>query len=488
MPFLDSIAGWFGYIRAERTAIARAASARAFVYAINQAMYDNIIYLPRERGGHLEHVLRHYCGVEMGRIVGHFNPAKEIVETYQNVLRGTLNDELQAVQSDSQEALDEPLKEAITSVWRDSNMDTGKAQIIRLAANLGTVGLKVCTAGDKVMIQGIDPLWIFDMEQDASGNVTAVVLKYTKPINYGTPLEPRYEDAQIIEQLNKDDFSQTIDGKEQVPDDDRKNTFGFCPFVPLRHKDNGTMYGDWAYKGAEHQIHDINWHITNEGRSIDQHRFPNWFATAGGKKPEMIELGGERNMMYVESKPGTPPPNLAAIVPQIDHGSAMKYDAELRDMLRTKQPELNINDVQLFANISGDTIEQVLKPSESAILSVRPAYDHAFIRAIQMAISMRIDLGMESKLGSSGDGAYENNKLAFQFAKRPALPQTAGQLLQQAQADTARQSNRLDTAAKAAKIGVDNTEQLRIAGYTDKEVKNIQQRKATVDKTEPAIM
>ena len=36
----------------------------------------------------------------------------------------------------------------------------------------------------------------------------------------------------------------------------------------------------------------------------------------------------------------------------------------------------------------GETLAQVPKRAESAILDVRPAYDHAYIRAIQMALSI----------------------------------------------------------------------------------------------------
>lgn len=480
---INRLANYLGYVRADSSAIHKAAETRRDVYAVNQAFYDNRIYYPRSAGGCLENVLQTYCGVTDAaaiarcRMAGHFNPVKEIVEAYQYVLPGTWGESIKPVLPDSGEPVTPRLLAELTAVWRDSNLDSEKHRIIRYAANFGTVGIRVSRlpGTDRVAVQPDHPGRLFDVEEDAAGNVVAVVLKYTQALNFGSGTEPDYQDVEVIERIDKGGFSRTFDGIEQIPADDRRNPFGFCPYVLLRHKDNGTVFGDWSYKGSEWAIHDINWRTTDQGRSIRRHQFPNWFFTAGGRKPEQMDVGEEK-AWYVQSSPGTPPPSAEAIVPQIDQKSASDFNAELRDLLRSRQPESNLNDVKLIAGLSGETIAQVLKPTEQAILAVRPNYDHAFIRALQMAISIRIDMGLAQGFGASGDAAYKSGQLAFAFDKRPALPPTTYQQIEQARAATERR--RLDTAdARNSRELVGDREALRIMGYSETDIERLEAEK-----------
>jgi hypothetical protein len=316
-----ALTGW-----GDPTSDVRLPGGRVSVWELNQAMYDNTVYesaLP-----YRQHVLRTYCGVRdgRGRIIGHFNPVKEIVETYQNVLPGTWGKEVRPVTpANGAEGLQKPigqdLVEALTRVWRDSNLDTEKTRIIRLAATFGTVGLRVSRiAGtERVAIQYDEPRRIFNPEEDSAGNVTGVCLKYKQPHNYGTLEAPDIQAVDVVEIITKDEFSKTINGEQQLKDVERKNTFGFCPYVLLRHQDNGTTFGDWAFRGSEAQIHDINWRITQQGRSINRGQFPKWFLTSGGPKPDTIDADGETSVWHVQTVPGTPPPSADAIVPKIDH-------------------------------------------------------------------------------------------------------------------------------------------------------------------------
>lgn len=461
---------WLGYTDSDK--VARDFGARKAIYDVNRMMYDGTVYYSRANGGCLEDILRTYCGATngKGRIIPHFLPAREIVDFYAAcVMPGMWNGEIRPVLPDGGD-IDQAFHDSLTTVWRDSNLDSEKARIIRLNANLGTVGFRIVRLqdSDRVVIQADEPERLFNVEEDAAGNVVSVVLKYTQPFNFGTSLEPDFQDVEYIEVFNKDEFSKKIDGKEQLPADSIKNPFGFCPYVVNRHKDNGTIFGDHAYKGSEAQIHDINWRITQQGRSINRHQFPNWFFTAGGKEPSPMDMGEEK-AWYVQSKEGTPPPSAEAIVPKIDQAAATDYGINLRNMLRSHQPELNFNDVQLLSGLSGESIAQVLKPSEAAVLSVRPNYDHAFVRAMQMAVSIRADLGLESALGTDGDALYKAGKLAFSFADRPALPQTVFQKQQQATAETATDTARANVAKAFQGIGASAKTVLLKAGFTPEE-------------------
>lgn len=413
-------------------------SNRAAIMSLNRAMYDGIVYEPTLP--YRDQILRTYCGVKdgRGRIIGHYNAARGIVDAQQNVLRGTWGKEIKPVLPDDgsntgEKPVAKDLAEALKTIWRDSNLDTAKTRVIFLAALHGTVGLRISRqAGtERVAIQYDDPSRIFNVEEDAAGNVVSVVLKYELPHNFGTAIDPDIQPVKIVEVIDKEQFSRTIEGKEMVPDDDRQNTFGFCPYVLVRHKDNDTTFGDWAFRGLEPQIHDINWRITQQGISINRGQSPKWFLTAGGPEPSAVDTDGESSVWYVQAQAGTPPPHAEAIVPKIDHDAVMKFSDSLRKMLRDIAPVLAVNDMTLLSGLSGETIAQVLKPAEAAILEVRPGYHHGFIRALQMATSMRIDLGLSSLAGAStGDAAYKSGALAFAFADMPALPPTVYQDIQ----------------------------------------------------------
>jgi hypothetical protein len=246
---------------------------------------------------------------------------------------------------------------------------------------------------------------------------------------------------------------------------------GFCPYVILRHRDNGTPWGDWAYKGSEAPIHRINWRISRQDKSIDRHQFPRWFAAAGGKKPGSQPMG-EDDLTYVELAKDTPPPFLQAIVPQIDNAAAQDFWTELRDMLRGAQPELNLNDIRLLSNVSAEAMAQAKQATENALRSVLPNYQHALIRAMQMALSAGFVSGAWDIGNSNPDEAYKSGAEGFDLASYPVLPPTVYDRVQQATADTAAESARLKNARLAQGI-VSQDEQLRIAGYSDDQFKNV---------------
>lgn len=461
----------------------RSAEARETLYSLNDSLYDNAAYLT-----HWDRI-REICFPKCDpgtRIFGYFSPFKEIVEAYQNVMPGTFGEGVSIANEFEGKPINPKLADPIRKIWRDSNLDTEKSMIIRRAANLGTVGLRIAYFSDsaRVVIQHDHPSRLHYVEQDARGNVVAVTLKYKMPRNVGTNLEPKYEDVEVVELLTKDEFSVKHDGEEQLDSDQRKNNHGFCPYVLLRHKDSGVTFGDWSYKGSEHIIHAINFRISQQDRSIARHMFPKWVMASAGDKPQSVAMGSEE-AVWLKLQQDGPTPFLQAIVPQLDQEHTREFWMELREMIRGAQPELTINDVKLLGNVSGETIMQVLKPAESAILGVRPNYDHAFIRIIQMGLSIMADNAVaDVGTGSgetAGDKAYESGLLNFTFADRPALPQTPAQVTALATASVADRSARFGVAKAAQGLGVSVSEVLRIAGYTEKEIKTILDEKATAD-------
>jgi hypothetical protein len=483
---IDGFWSLVSYMRATKTIRQVSPDVRATTFAVNEQLYDNTIYEPACVGGMSEWLLKNYFGItkEVPGFAGYFNPVKEVVDAYQNVLPGQWGQDLRPVAIEQGQDIDPQLLAALSLIWRDSNLDSEKQMLQRWAANLGTVGLRVVTyrKSGRVAVKIDHPGRLFDVEEDAEGNVVAVTLKYTLPINVGTGMDPIYEQQEVVEEITRDSLSQTIDGVQQIPDDDRTNSFGFCPYVILRHRDNGTIFGDWAYKGAERLIHRINYRIARHDVAVDRNLFPRWWGTAGGKKPEVLDLGGEK-FTYVQNVAGMPPATLEALVARLQHGEIMAFWKELRDMLRGPLPELTLNDVKLLSNISGDALQRVLAPAKAAIEAVRPNYDHALIRAMQMAVSIGMDTGAV-QMGGGGDAAYHAGKLNFRLADRPALPQTLQDRLDQVKVDDAKKLSKLTVAKMAQSLGVDKKQVLIEAGYSEKEADDILKRKSETDVTQ----
>lgn len=503
MGFTQTLAGWFGSLAGPRANAVRREidpGSRDTVYGINEALYTNTQY-----DAWREYILSNYFPTfdPKSRIVGHFNPCKEIVDLYvSNVLPGTFGHGTDVAPDVDGEPVNPKLPPLIRRVWRDSNLDTVKSEITERAAKLGTCGLRVSVsrpdprtaaergAPSRVRVSYDHPGRLFHVEEDGFGNVVVAVLKYKITRNFGTNENPDYELVDVVEEITRDDFSRTVNGKQDLPDDSRINRWGFCPYVVLRHRENGTVYGDWSFRGSEAVIHAINFRITQQDLSIGRGMFPKWFLGSAGDPPKSIKVGGD-TAAWSELTPDTPPPFMEPLVAQIDHEHAQGFWMQTVSLLQRRQPEMAVNNLQLYANISGESVAQVLKQAESAVLNVRPRYDHAFIRVLQMAVSAGTEErvpGFEAGAGvgpGSGDRAYNAGQLAFEFAPRPALPQTPAAKLAEAQAAVADDNARMDSAAKAQKIGVDTKNVLIKAGHDPKTADQIIKARRSEDVSNP---
>lgn len=492
----DRLANLFGYTRAKPEEVVKWEN-RDKLFTVNQLLYDNYIYRTRANGGALEDVLKTYvghayCDPNLNPIHPAFMPFRPVVDAYQNVLPGKWGETIKPAAKFDGNPVNPKLLPALSSVWRMSNLDTEKMKLFRWAANFGTVGIRITARapiGDipaRIALNTDHPSRLFNFEEDSEGNITAVCLKYKIPVNHGTLANPAWETVEVVEEITKDGFSVRYDEVEQLKDGSRVNRLGFCPYVILRHKENETPFGDWAYKGAEAAVHRINWRISRQDKSIDRHQFPRWFAAAGGKAPTTDINMGDDQLVYVQIAPDTPPPILQAIVPNINQAEARSFWQDLRDMLRMTQPEMNLNDVKLIAGISGETLAQALKPTEEAITSVKPGYHHAVIRALQMAVSAGVvvgawDVGTGTGSSSNSDQAFRMGMENFEFVPTPSLPQSTAEKLQQPLIEQASTNAKLDTANKSAKLPVSEAEQLRLAGYDQKQIDEIQLERKTQD-------
>lgn len=505
MSVIDSVMRAFGYVRADQqTAEGAPVESREIGYRHRERLYDNEIYRSRIRGGSLENILKYdlnttACNAKTAQLfLGYQNPVREIVDCYAGLFPGTWGDGMSLATKTSGKDVNPRLlaDDPIGKLWRWSSLDTKKQSLLTWGPNLGTVGLRIYGKDDadplnrRVVIQVDHPQKIVDFKRDDRGNVTDILLRYEildpnrKLDDVGTA-----DFIEVEEILSKDGFSRTHDGAEQLKDDQRRNELGVCPYVILAHhlphRDGESGFGEWAYLGSEPVIHALNflfWILADTTRANAK---PNWFATGGGDAPVSFEVEGA-TVKYVKTYPDTPAPSLNALVADVKYEGVLAVLERMDRKLRERQPEMNFNSIELFSNLSGEALERAEQPTRKRLEDVRPNYDHAVKRALQIGLSYMIgldllDLGSGTRTADAANTAYQTGLMDFDFAPRPVLPLTTAQRLAQIQIEQAPTQVKLDTANKAAKLPVSDAEQLRLAGYDKKQIADILEQRAQQD-------
>lgn len=410
-------------------------------------------------------------------IIPYYNPVPAIVGCYSNALGGRLGRDLK-VETPAQDPLPKATDDAISRIWRWSNLDTRLGEFTEMLSNQGTVGIRVASDGDRVHLIFDPPSIIAEWEEDSRGNVVWVVLEYTG-YEQPAPFQPE-QPVEVAAFYGRDRFSVTVGGKERLTPEQQINTLGVCPYVIARHqRRNGSRWGVHAYEGSENAIHGINWSLSQLDEATARAINETVFMAGAGEAPTEVALG-RLTAMYVKLAAGIPAPELKYIVPQLAIGETGDSIIRNVELLWTRQPQLILNAMKLLSGVSGETLAQMLKPVESEIERARRLYEDAMVRAVMIAESVGIvdglwNLGTGTGSKEAADRAYDDGqgKSAFAFKDRPLLPPTVYQKIQQATADTAEQLAKFTVAAAASKVVGDREEILRIAGYDDAKAKEL---------------
>lgn len=425
-------------------------------------------------------------------IINYYNPVPAIVGCYANALGGRLGEELE-VETPDGEPLQDVVSDAIGRLWKWSGLDTSLETFTTLLANQGSAGIKIVSVGGdspRVYLRYVHPRDIDDAIEDDRGNLTGVRLKYAGLSE--SPLGEQPTVTEVIETLDKERFSIMVDGVEQLEGDAGVNELGVCPFVLARHtRRHGDFYGRHAYEGSENAIHSYNWALSQLDEATARAINETVFMAGAGDKPSEVQLG-RLTAMYVKLTAGIPAPELKYIVPQLAIGEVRDTIVQNIELLYTRQPELILNALKLLSGTSGETLLQVLRPVEAAVLRARRLYEDAKVRSIQIGLSAGIMLGLWNLGTGTGtreaaERAYDDGQgpEAFRFADRPALPETPQVRLINAQAAVAEQKEKFNLAAAAQKIVNDPKELLTLAGYDEAEATRLASIKPAPDPNAP---
>lgn len=486
---------WFG-----RTALMLAAaqfewnqSARNAFYGLRELLFNNTVYRPQQQGGMLELILREELGrhvdIRRFRILGFFNPIRQIIEAYSGIYPGEFGKDVCIADDYNGEPIDENLQDYIGQIWRQSNLDTTKANLLEWGPNLGTVGIRISAQDDpdplrrRILITFDHPSRITDYDEDDQGNVTRVLLRYKMKLRKDLgDTNPR--DVDVEELWTKDKFSRKYNGVEQLSAEQQVNALGFCPYIILQHRNRGARWGEHAYAGSETIIHSINHLIARQDKSVDRHIFPKWFVAAGGQPPKNVDVG-EESVAYCKMNPESPTPIFSPLVAALNQSDTMAFWDAIIELMREKQPEMLINYVKLISGVSGETLARVLQPAEKRIKDARAAYDHAMKRALQIGLSWGIvlgmwDLGTGTGTADAADRAFLQGLENFDFDDRPVLPQTVYDKLNDQKLDTVARTQGIADAV-ALKDDLSHKERLRMAGFSDEQIATIDEERAQDD-------
>ena len=311
-----------------------------------------------------------------------------------------------------------------------SNLDTEKQVMQERAAKLGNVGIRVhakrgpTPEDSRVFLTFDHPAKILDYDDDTQGNITSILLEYTR---IEGPLGEDREEHVYREWLTKESFRVERDGEafgEVVP-----NLLGVCPYVLLFHRTGGGEWGRPAHHGAETVVHEINALIARHKRLMHRHSYPKWFATGSGPEPDTISFGEEK-VLYARQGGDDVTPRLVPMVTELQHTEIRQFWLELIKLLGERQPELMLYQLRALSGMSGETIAQLLKPTETVIELAKRHYEHVLVRAVQIALSWGVllrkwDLGTGMGSPANAERAFRTGRENFAFDPRPSLPQSA---------------------------------------------------------------
>lgn len=342
----------------------------------------------------------------------------------------------------------EAILDALRLIFKWSRFGEQKSLYVRWGALLGDVFLKVVDdrAKEKVMAEVIHPNHVYDATFDSVGNITAAIIQYTRNVEpdldnarpsglYGFDIPTFKAKSSYLytEKITKDKFETFRDGKPFAyyldsagkPVSEWDNEFGFVPLVMANHFNLGLKFGGNAYYNSLRKVDEVNHEASLLNDQIQKIIIPLLFAS-GVRDKKQIDVAAEKEDQYSIIYSPSKDAKLEAIVGQIDLEGALKNIQEMNRELERDMPELAF---QSMRERNGDFTAPGIRAGYSdaigRIVDARGNYDHALVRALQMAISIGGHNGYEGFESFSLD-SYDRGDLDMYIKDRPVIADSLG--------------------------------------------------------------
>lgn len=426
-----------------------------------------------------------------------YNPVPMIVDFYvDNIWQPSRSEafaELESLVTPITQRTDPKLAAAIAQIDQWSNFLADSQKIKRYAAATGNVLIEGVDdpIRQKVIHRAVWPGYVTHIELNETGDVQAYTIEYDI---YDRVSETHYR---YRKEVTREEWKYFRDDRPFIPEgrtaSTERNPYGFCFAVWIRHTDDGSDYGHPAV---------VDFNKVDEVNSLGSHLHDNIHKAI--ESPKIISTEGEI-LPLIGSTSSTDQKRLIPQDPRLNWvvfktnkaatvadlagslalAEAHPYLKELLASFTDDYPELQAAAIiRDNAQLSGAALERMLGPAQNALNGVAPNYNQQLIKLRQMQIAVA---GMRSNNGWSSDkqkdvfkpfslDSYTKGDLNFALVKASLVQSTEEE-----------NEDLLTKKAQRAQIigeDVDRVERLTIAGYSEKQIEEIQKRKEEESKLE----
>lgn len=398
---------------------------RVSVFNVWAGYVANTIYLPQSEGGQREAINATLGNGESADLVGAYNPCAQIVDAYLNIYGGRFGEEIQIDNT--------RLRPHIDQIWQWSMIERQRPLLCRIPATYGTMGLRIVDDVDRIRIKPEHPSIIRSVEDDAYGNITGIELEYEETRGLGDDAKT-LTIREVLTRETLETYRVDIAGGLHPFDvrtwrDDRgavqPNTLGVVPYVLVQHEYDGTIWGKNAFHRIRAPLDRVNALITHTDVLIFRHLNGVLLMAADGPAPTSIDLTGLK-VAYLNTTGSTKPPFVEWLVAKLDLPAALAQVLAQIDLIQDSAPETRIMAGKYLSGQSGETVIQLRKAAEEAILLARSNAEHGLVTAQKIALSLGIirglwDLGTGTGSKEAADRAYQTGLEDHAFIARPAF-------------------------------------------------------------------
>lgn len=333
----------------------------------------------------------------------------------------------------------EELRPAIAALWQWSNWPMQKDITALWGAVMGDVIMRIVDNPNlgKVYIERLHPGIVESITKDEFGNIKGYILteqrpdpRNGRPVTYREQVVRDGPDVVYRTTLNDAPFAWNGEAAEwSAP-------YGFVPMVHIQHNDVGLSWGWSELHPARSKIHELDdqasllsdqvrkiiagsaWLITTKKptASPTPSTYTSRDTTETSNTTRPMVGREEMNVFWTPDKgttatPMTLPLDIAGIVANIQ---------EMVKELERDYPELRFDNLRQTGTVSGQTLREARKPTETKVRGRRAVYDAALVKLHQMAVSIG---GWRGYPGFQGFGldSYAAGALEHHIGDRPVF-------------------------------------------------------------------
>lgn len=347
------------------------------------------------------------------------NPANRSVEFFvSNILPGNVPSALPIVTDN--ERLVEPLQQ----MWKWEGFNQNKPKAIRWFSIFGDLFIQCVTSPnlDKVYRNFIKPTNVTSFQEDSRGNIIKIRLDVrTSSTTWHTEIWTM-EGMRVWENtLGEYQAEQSLPAQEIVP----LSTWGidFIPFVHMKFRDIGDLYGMGCFSHCLDKIDEVNRMATRMHMLMFRHNKPYWAVKANANDSEgkpipaptfssSIEDFDDNTLMRL---PGTS--SIESLIPDLKYDAfILAVDKQLEE-IEKDLPELAYYRLREKGELSGKAVRLLLGDALSRIKEARTNFEAGLIKSDSMVLTIGQRMGIWSGLGEYDDGSLDH-----EYKERELLP------------------------------------------------------------------